>query len=424
MNSLPQTVTEHQQIDPCYPTSYFWNQHVLNEAISKPTSTSTLSLRNRSPLGLSLFAPRPEKAEEIHRTQQGEPPTPPLLDALLREINLRQNQFKGRQTPWLHWQLPHGLLDNTDATQLMYFIGRQFQLNPNPDNHYKVSFTAEELDPIRLALFKGLGFNSLEVILQPQDSVTLELLQLCSVLSEDFHFQHFGLRLQWLPRQFPATLTAMITDGGRRPDTISFSPMSELIASDTRGLQALHQGLGKTGYSVLGNDHFYVPGGELDKARQNFQLMHTIEGYNSQNVSNIIGLGPGSTSVTGHIRTVNPTALGEYASYPFDRYLIDSTDVRIKRVIDHLLKYHQLDLSYFKRRYGLDLLSALNDANATSHIANTSVTESDNLKNNNFSDRNRSALSLYRISDQRLTLTQEGILQLSSLCSRLIRYFQ
>ncbi|MBU3071478.1 hypothetical protein KOI40_16755 [Aestuariicella sp. G3-2] len=380
----------------CQPASYCWEATLLNESVkAAPSTASTVSLRNRSPLGLNLAAPGYIiPAPSLETTSN-----PSLLDGLLREINHRQAEFKGRTSPWLKWQIPHDLLDNTDVTQLMYFIGRQFQLSDRRDNFYCVSFALKELDAERLALFKGLGFNAIEFVFEHDDAFNSETLNYCSSLAQGFHFQHFGLQLQAPPPEAAKTLHETFHSGGRQPDTITFRPTASFGVDDSQQFQALFWDLKALGYEVLGNDYFVIPGSPLSSARKDHHLVRNLRGYNCQAVSDVLGLGPGNTSATGQIRMTNPEALDTYFKCEFNQYTIEPVSTATKQMVDQLLCYHQLDLAYFRQHYELETERIRDTLTMTPYLESTPP--------------------LYGVQDDILTLTNSGVLHLSALCMAL-----
>lgn len=380
----------------CQPASYCWEATLLNESVrAAPSTASTVSLRNRSPLGLSLAA----SGCIIPASSMDTSSNPSLLDGLLREINQRQPECKGRTSPWLKWQIPHNLLDNTDVTQLMYFIGRQFQLSDQRNNFYCVSFALKELDAERLALFKGLGFNAIEFVFEHNDAFNSETLNYCSSLAQGFHFQHFGLQLQAPPTEAARTLHQTFHSGGRQPDTITFRPHASFGADDSQHFQGLFWDLKALGYEVLGNDYFISPTSPLTCARNEHRLIRNLRGYNCQAVSDVLGLGPGNTSATGQIRSTNPEALDSYLNCEFDQYTIEPVGTIIKQIVDQLLCYHQLDAGFFKQHYNLDIEQILGT------LTMTTCQESDT--------------PLFQVQDDILTLTTHGVLQLTALCMAL-----
>ncbi|WP_439133591.1 hypothetical protein [Pseudomaricurvus sp.] len=270
-------------------------------------------------------------------------------------------------------------------------------------NFYCVAFKMNELEAERLALFKGLGFNAIEFIFAPNESLNAEALRYCSSLAQGFNFQHFGIQLQSLPISPSDIMNQALQEIGRKPDSIVFTPVNKSTATDSTGFQKLFWSLTELGYEVLGNDHFVSPESPLASAQKRNHLLRNSLGYNCQNVSDSLGLGPGNASAIGNLRSTNPDALDKYLVHDFDQYTIESTHPHIKQAINQLLCHHQLDLSYFKQRYQLDLAQLLNSLISRMHF-----------------DPNH---SLFEIKDNILTLTTFGILQLTALCMGLHQQF-
>jgi hypothetical protein len=410
----------------CCPVSSCWDAVIEKSSVrAVPIAAATAAQYNRSPLGLSLYADDTAVA--------GRPPSPQpspssyLLDGLLREINLRKAEFTGRVTPWIKWRIPHHLLDNTDTTQLMYFIGRQFQLNDSHNNFYCVSFALHEVDTERLALFKGLGFNALEIIIPAEDDFDADDLTYCAALARDFHFQHFTVECRSTAARIDEKLWQVLRpsrqpSGVRTPDSISFKPRDSESAAASSLLQKLYWRLSNSGYSVLGNDVFVKAGSPLALAQTHSQLSRNLQDYNCQQVTDVLGLGPRNTSIIGAFRSTNPKTLSQYLSHSFYRRRVEVVDVRVKEMINQLLCYHQLNLLYCHEQLGVDLeylFSQLQDIPQFPPAAPPQSISPGAGANHLLS----TAQPLYQLQNNTLKLTPNGILQLSSICQALNRLF-
>lgn len=395
--SSPPNIAVNQKL---FGASYCWESSIIQNAIATTGHSEITPLRTslKTPLGLSLYAPKslcPELTSGPFSTRH-------LIDGLLSEIAIRAHDTGKRKAPWLHWKIPHALLDSADVMELMHLIGKQFQLGDNKTCHYSVCFSFDELETQRAALFKGLGFNSLELELKLNTETAVnnvgEQLKKAGAICQDYHYPHFAIRMNRCSVSLITALTDLQKTQHRLPDCINIDPCKFTSSGD---YQKIFSGLKGLGYRVLGNDCFVRPGTALANAQIDYHLRLSTQGYNCQNVVDIVGLGPGNHSSLNHTRYQNSVELPNYLANPQgDRFMISALDTRIKLVIDHLLCYHQLDLKYFEDRYGLNLSAALDNAwgplDKSPHV----------LRNKN-----------------QLRLTAQGILELTPLCQSLINHY-
>ncbi len=366
-----------------------------------------LRLNQKTPLGVSLYT----SSAMLEEMKNGPFDNRHLVEGLLSELQLRAKSVGRRSTPWLCWQIPHDLLDSAEIMELMYFMGKRFELGANNSSHYCVCFTPNELTGSRAALFKGLGFNALELVYNPDNSSSgASLVSLSSAqslqqqlihargIASDYQYSQLAIRLDHHPEGFVQALHALTADNQLLPDTIN-TTSCEFQRQDS--FVSLFESLKHLGYRVLGNDCFVRPNSDLAKAQAGHHLKLTPHGYNCQNVADIVGLGPGNQSVLNHFRYNNSASLTKYLSHPEGEIrAAQQQQIRVKLVLDSLLCYHQLDLKYFRSRYELDLQPMIEQAWA-------SYTNDD----------------LFILRNHRVTLTPAGILQLTPLCGALIQQF-
>lgn len=385
----------------CCPVSSCWEAMMQNNSVRAASGAATSALLyDPAPLGLTLYA----ATDALSRPTTRAPAqlNPGLLDGLLREINHRKKTFSQRTIPWIKWQIPHQLLDSTDVTQLMYCLGRQFQLSSSPSSFYCVSFRVQEATAERVALFRGLGFNAIEFSVSAEERCDSGTLAFCASLAEDFHFQYFCIDWQTSSTRFyPALLESLYR---RQPDCLAFKPADPESASASALLQTMYRDLTDRSYAVLGNDVYIRPDSPLAHAQQCGRVSRSVAGYNCQQVQNVLGLGPGNTSAFGSVRMTNPANLSQYLTDNFDHYRQDTVPAGILEVIDQLLCYHQLNLIYFAEQHQLDLeyLFSQLESPGRRHRVSTDG-------------------RLYGIKNNTLALTTAGVLQLSYLCQALAR---
>lgn len=378
--------------------SHCWETTVSDHIVATPEDTDIqpLHINDRSPIGLSICA-----AADIGRELEDGPfGSRHLVDGLLNELKHRAENFGGRKAPWLRWSLPHSLLDSADIMELMYFIGKAFQLGDSDDCFYCVDFSSDELTPQRAALFKGLGYNALALTLDMNDDTESLQQSLTSAyaLGRDYHFQSIGLNLLGCDSSLIDALKSEKIQNVRLPDIIN---LSRCRFVEHESFEDTFHGLRNLGYRVLGNDCFVTPGSPLAKAQMEHRVKLCAQGYNSQNVTDIIGLGPGNLSALNHIRYHNAQKLADYLAQPRGmRFVAANPDARVKLVMDHLLCYHQLDIPYFEARYGMDLEKVLTTAWGPLGSSN-----------------------LFQWNKKQLHLTALGVSRLTPLCRQLISCF-
>ncbi|MGH1373929.1 MAG: hypothetical protein ACRBBW_17955 [Cellvibrionaceae bacterium] len=380
--------------------SHCWEKSILKNAIATTgrTEITPLKANGQTPLGLSLYTPE----ALIHQLTAGPFSSRHLIDGLLAELTTRAKDTGQRKTPWLYWKISHQLLDSAEVMELMYFIGKQFQLGDSNSSHYSVCFTPEQLDPQRAALFKGLGYNCLELELAASIAASepqlTEQLTLAGSLCQDYHYPHFALRMNEYNPSLTTAVNRLQQAQRRLPDSIHIASCQFPSPLDFQGM---FYGLRDLGYRVLGNDCFVRPGTALANAQINNHLKLSSEGYNCQNVVDIVGLGPGNRSTLNHTHYQNPSLLPQYLANPLgERFMTPSPATRLKLVIDNLLCYHQLDFKYFEDRYDLPLEQII--TRAWGPLANSPYAH---------------------LNKKQLRLTAKGVLELTSLCQSLIDHF-
>ena len=384
-----------------YTASDCWELAFAEHAVDAGNLHITpLRQHDASPLGMSFYAP----AQMIRQIHSGPYSARHLLDAMLRELAQRSEDTGRRKVLCLHWHLPQALLDDAEVTELIYFVGRRYPLGDNPEVDYCVSFSGAELKPERMALFKGLGFNHLQLVWdgqQPTAESSLPavngeaLLTRASEYSRQFHYRHFSLRLEQPLPQLERTLQAMEATGLRLPDRITFTPGSsadfDRFIDQSRALRRLQ-------YRVLGNDCFVRQGTALASAQTQHQLTLNIEGYNSLGVRDVVGLGPGNCSSLGHLRQLNPVTLADYLRLEPRFLFAPLPNARLKVLLDELLCYHQADLKYLRDRYRLNLTATIERWQALEEVPG----------------------QLFSISNNQLQVTETGIQRLAQMCEQAI----
>lgn len=371
-----------------------WLLDGSHESEANPGNIFEFPVAGHAPLGLSLYTPA-NYEEMLRRSPYS---SRHVVEGLLRELRLRATRVTQRVVPWLNWQLPHSLFDSADVTEIMYFLGRHLQLSDSADQYYCVTFNCDDLNTSRLALFKGLGFNNLVINIdnptQLRTTMLQDMLQLCG----EFHFQSQGLKLTSPILELLGKLRECKSSGSGLPETIELQCFDQ-DSENSEKFKQLFRGIRNLGYRVLGNDCFVSANSNLAQAQLRKHLRLTSHGYNSQNVSDVLGLGPGNVSNWGSLRHRNPNRISDYLSAPFDDQRTPPFQYcSVKPILDQLLCYHELDLKYFRDRYQQDLWPLIDRV---------------------WAPLQTDEMPLYHIQSDRLSLTSAGVLELSELCSSL-----
>ncbi|HEX4975042.1 MAG TPA: oxygen-independent coproporphyrinogen III oxidase, partial [Pseudomonadales bacterium] len=93
------------------------------------------------------------------------------LDQLIHELNLQGALFdRNRPVVQLHWGggTPT-FFSASEMTELMYHIGRNFNLPPNQNAEYSIEIDPRQADIDTLSLLHGLGFNRISLGVQDFD---------------------------------------------------------------------------------------------------------------------------------------------------------------------------------------------------------------------------------------------------------------
>lgn len=393
---------EHQAPQASVPNpgsaSLCWERSLKHSAISprKISNLCSFPVSGHAPLGISLQAPADFSKQIDTSPFSGRH----LIDGILREIEQVAGIHQKRRVPWLNWSLPQNLLDSAEVTELMYHLGRRFQLGDVDNRHYNIVFRVDEVSESKAALFKGLGFNSLEVCVNAINPASSKQIIKAKELTQDFHFSLFGIHLSALQTESVTGLQQLFK-AGCRPNSICLAtlPRSKESGDD---FKRVFTTLRDNGYRVLGNDCFIDSHHPLADAQNQHSVKLTSHGYNCQNVSDILGMGPGNYSSYGDSRHYNPNEIQDYLSYNFsERKIALFPSPSFKPIFDYLLCYHQLDLKYFQDRYGWDLQATVESL---------------------WSPLEPEQNSFFSVCNDYLSLSPLGILHLSSLCDALLKH--
>lgn len=361
--------TETGAASSCYPLSEYFSR-TLEGPLRNPNRYGNPAL-DITPLGLSVCLP-PGNNPDDHRQH---------LDQLLTEMQLQAETFNRRPIAYMLWRNVVGQLNAAEITELMYLASRYFRLNHNQQREYGAELAIEHMTPETLALLKGLGFNKLQCrfnltqadgrqLLQQSDSAELKGIP---ALLKDYGFNlltakmHYGHRNQDF-HQLRKLLDAMLSLHPARIQLVNledltprppFTPLATARQASNQFLM-LYKAIRNAGFRVIGNDCFMRPGDHLASAQNQGRLRRTLLGYNACNVGDILGLGPDAGSQLGANYSQNHgidqywPSLQNRASAQALAFPLNERQLHLRRVLDQLLCYHSLDVDYLENRYHFD----------------------------------------------------------------------
>lgn len=288
--------------------NYWLRQKLLtspcnNATLSPPTKSSTLNI---SPLGieLAIIPPTPE----LSLRQQ--------IDLLEQEMVVRAVNISRRPVHLVTLKDTCGVLSASEITELIFMLGQHFNLNHSGQRVYTVNTPPKSLDDNYLALLKGIGFNRIEfnteyLIAPAPHHQTEHLRALRGTLKQLSNYEfpqpswdfYYGGKT---PRQELEQLDCLLS---LQPPRIQLRETHEPQGANNSALfTELFHSLLSQNYSCIGNDCFVEFNHPIAKAQRLHQLHTTFGGYNSCNVKDWIGLGPGLCSQVDNLYYRNHTS--------------------------------------------------------------------------------------------------------------------
>jgi len=306
----------------------------------------------------------------------------------------------------LHWHIPLAQMDKSEITEVMYHLGRSYRLSDHKQAEYCVRLHNDTQKEDVAALFKGLGFNRLEVIEPSNTPTTTKGLRDLRALADDYQYQQFQLTLEQPCLDLHTRLHRAFTSIDKMPDLVRFHSLDTRHPTKLRASEfnQLLQGMRTKGYRVLGNDCFVKEHHELAYAQIQERLSQTWLGYNAANVSSVLGIGPGNISQEDWSYDRNPSTLEHYLNSPVRRSPPKTaleSNPHAKLITDALLCYHRLDLKHLADRYDLHPLALL-------YMHQHHLTQP--------------LLNLFIINEQHCKLTRLGVTYLEEICHLFMRY--
>jgi oxygen-independent coproporphyrinogen-3 oxidase len=312
------------------------------------------------------------------------------LSYLEREIAL-QSAIAGKDRPvtQMHWGggTPT-FLKPAELTELMYAIGRRFQLIDDVEREYSIEIDPRTVLAEDLALLKGLGFNRLSFGVQDLDEHVLaavnrrqstkRLIELYHA-ARDYGFASISMDLIYgLPLQSTASLQQTFQQiVALQPDRIAlynyahlptrFSSQRPIDRLPLPGAQEKLEMLalafalfGAAGYVHIGMDHFVRPNDSLAIAQAQGTLQRNFQGYSTCLAPDLVGLGVSAIGMTAAGYAQNHRELPAYygsldrGELPIARGLgLDADDCIRRQVIAQLICNLHLDIDATEQQFGI-----------------------------------------------------------------------
>lgn len=374
-----------------YPTALQFHEEFTQQDYLQAVERS-----NHSRMPLSLYVHLPFCASLCYYcacnkvVTQNEDKKRRYLDALIREIRLRAQDFdKGRPVYQMHWGggTPT-YFNDAELTELWFEIGRNFHLVDSERGEYSIEIDPRTIDPDKLGLLKGLGFNRISLGIQDFNLRVQEAINrvqsyqqiedlMRAARSYQFRSVNFDL-IYGLPYQTVDSVRDTIEQVIQlSPDRISLFnyahlperfksqgllPEEALPPADEKLqiLCAASNQLTDAGYVYIGMDHFAKPSDELAQAQAEGKLHRNFQGYTTYKDADLVGLGVSSISLINNIYCQNTKSITEYQGLveddelPVTAGVTLSTDDEIRRaVIMSLLCQNWLIPRQIEEQFGI-----------------------------------------------------------------------
>ena len=289
------------------------------------------------------------------------------LDVLDLEIALHAAEL-GTGQPVSQLHLGGGsptFLSDAELARLMASLRAAFKIVPGAEISIEVD--PRTATPARLRDLAAMGFNRISFGIQDFDPAVQQAVHRVQsfesvrdlILSAREHgFESINADLIYgLPQQTPESFQRTIAQVAElRPDRIAlyayahlptrFKPQRRIEISDLPQPEARIRMLGSAisgfmghGYAYIGMDHFSLPGDSLAAAKRQGRLHRNFQGYCTQPVCDLIGLGVSSIGRMGATYSQNAKTLPEYydavrqGQFPVVRGLALGRDDLVRRAV-------------------------------------------------------------------------------------------
>lgn len=349
------------------------------------------------------------------------------LDQLIHEIELQSALFpKNRPVTQLHWGggTPT-FFSHAEMTELMYNIGRHFNLLDSPQGEYSIEIDPRHADIDTLSLIHGLGFNRISLGIQdfymPVQQAINRVQPYKMVAEAVSNARKLGISsinmdlIYGLPHQTPAsyrkTCDQILTLQPERISLFNYAHLphrfktqrqinEEDLPSSEEKLDILCETsntLIQSGYTYIGMDHFAKHTDELAIAQREGSLQRNFQGYSTAREADLVGMGVSSISHIGNTYSQNFKTLQAYSQalkekkLPIERgYQLTDDDLIRQDIINQLTCHNGIDIKSIENKYKIvftryfsteaNTLAQLQDEGLiTIHPSNIQVTDAGRL---------------------------------------------
>lgn len=313
------------------------------------------------------------------------------LDQLIHELSLQGALFdRKRPVVQLHWGggTPT-FFSASEMTELMYHIGRNFNLLPDQNAEYSIEIDPRQADIDTLSLLHGLGFNRISLGVQDFDPTVQQAVNrvqpFATVATVFEQARNLGFAsintdlIYGLPYQTPASYQKTIEQLLMlQPDRISLFNYAHLphrfktqqqireetlpsASAKVEILCATANALSEAGYIHIGMDHFAKENDSLVIAQKQGSLQRNFQGYSIAREADLVGLG---VSAIGHIDNTysqNFKSIQQYEEtlrnnqLPIERgYILNADDLLRQDIIGQLSCHNSITISTIEEKHAID----------------------------------------------------------------------
>lgn len=312
------------------------------------------------------------------------------LDSLIQELAMQGALFdRNRPVVQLHWGggTPT-FFSASEMTELMYHIGRNFNLLPGQSGEYSIEIDPRQADIDTLSLLHGLGFNRISLGVQdfdPKVQQAVNRVQPYAMVAKVFEQARnlgfaaintdliYGLPYQ-TPESYQKTIEQLLT---LKPDRISLFNYAHLphrfktqqqiqeealpkASTKVEILCATANALTEAGYVHIGMDHFAKANDSLVSAQKQGTLQRNFQGYSIAREADLVGLG---VSAIGHVDNTYSQNFKSIPLYeealknkqlPIERgYILNADDLLRQDIIGQLSCHNKINIPAIETKHAI-----------------------------------------------------------------------
>lgn len=310
------------------------------------------------------------------------------LHYLFQEVSLRAPLAKGQVIEQIH--LGGGTptyLTPAQHQALMAHIKAHFSLSE--DAEISIEIDPRSVDNDYLTALREMGYNRISLGVQDVNYVVQEAINRVQSTqhiadlvahARTLQFNSVNLDLVYgLPHQtvesFDNTLAAVVAIKPDRISLFSYAHLPKVFAAQVKIkdawlpnaeqksqlMRSAMKRFVRSGYQLIGMDHFALPDDELAIAKRAGKLHRNFQGYTTKGELGMLGLGLTSISAVGNVYAQNPKNLTDYyrridTQTPLSVKGIElSKDDEIRReVIAQLMCNFRLSFAAIDQQFGID----------------------------------------------------------------------